>query len=186
MRLLDDGRRGIMGRRAASVRTSRSCSRLRREGAHRRPESGAKAGAGGEASARSRVRASPATGASTNAGPSSPARATSRDFRNRLQNRAAVPVTRRQPAGLPGERRCSGGDHDARGPSWTQGPGAARDQGTAPPLQMPGYAMPRWRAPRCSRQSRQPQQRPRQQADRPRLPNVWPGAARDPVRLATA
>ena len=40
-----------------------------------------------------------------------------------------------------GERRCSRGDHDARGPSWTLGPGAARDQGTAPPLQMPGYAM---------------------------------------------
>src|SRR5262249_37908766 len=38
---------------------------------------------------------------STNAGASSPAHATSRNFRNRLQNRPAAPVTRRQSPGLP-------------------------------------------------------------------------------------
>ena len=73
-------------------------------------------------------------------GPSSPARATSRNFRSRLQNRAAAPVTRRQSAGLPakGDARV---EITMRGPSWTQGPGAARIKERLRPLQMPGYAM---------------------------------------------
>ena len=128
---------GIRGRRAASVCASRSCSRLRgarvviagRRPAQRQAQAarlGSKAGFVRRSDRCVDERWAQLTGP--------------RDVEELSQPPAEPAGCARHAQAISrasGERRCSRGDHDARGPSWTLGPGAARDQGTAPPLQMP-------------------------------------------------
>ena len=137
----DGERAGITGRRAASVCASRSCSRLRgarvviagRRAAQRQAQA-ARLGSKAEF-VRRRGRCVDERWAQLT-GP--------RDVEE-LPQPPAEPAgcARHAQAICPasGERRCSRGDHDARGPSWTLGPGAARIKERLRLLQMPGYAM---------------------------------------------